>query len=201
MIYLQNLAIPLYIGMAVWKPHLPGIVAIVLTEQFVAGFGIAGARSSSCSAAARPTRLRTSPSSRRWCRWPARSRDSVGPARRAARAPLFFTVAFLASIPSLILVWFVPTTPIEAEPAALAPDRRRERPSAFLFAPGAGAPSTSGWMRRLARSAGDGRGRGRVRLSVHARGAQGARQAAGADGGASRGAGRRAGARRRGRCS
>ena len=39
MAYLQNLAIPLYILMAAAKPALPGIVAIVLAEQFVAGAG------------------------------------------------------------------------------------------------------------------------------------------------------------------
>ena len=43
LIYVQNLGIPLYIGMAVWKPHLPAITAIVLVEQLVGGFGMAGA--------------------------------------------------------------------------------------------------------------------------------------------------------------
>jgi MFS transporter, PAT family, beta-lactamase induction signal transducer AmpG len=42
-----------------------------------------------------------------------------GPLNDRLGHPLFFTVAFLASIPSLILVLFVPKTPIEAEsPAA-----------------------------------------------------------------------------------
>jgi PAT family beta-lactamase induction signal transducer AmpG len=43
MIYLQNLSIPLYIGMAVWKPHFPVIMAIYIAEQIVAGFGMAAA--------------------------------------------------------------------------------------------------------------------------------------------------------------
>src|SRR3569623_1874048 len=32
LVYAQNFAIPLYVALAVWRPHLAGIVAIVLTE-------------------------------------------------------------------------------------------------------------------------------------------------------------------------
>ena len=39
-----------------------------------------------------------------------------GPLNDRLGHPLFFTVAFLASIPSLVLVLLVPKTSIEAEP-------------------------------------------------------------------------------------
>ncbi len=39
MAYLQNLAIPLYFGLAIFRPRFAGIVPVVLVEQFVAGVG------------------------------------------------------------------------------------------------------------------------------------------------------------------
>ena len=76
-------------------------------------------------------------------------------------------------------------------PAEIAMPRR---PS-FVFAHGAGAPSTSAWMRAWRRAAGHAGRRGGVRLSVHARGAEGARPPARADRRTPRGAGQGAGAR------
>jgi hypothetical protein len=40
-----------------------------------------------------------------------------GPINEYVGNPLFFTIAFIASWPSLILVLFVPRTPIEPAPA------------------------------------------------------------------------------------
>ena len=117
LIYVQNLGIPLYIGMAVWKPHLPGITAIVLVEQLVGGFGMAGAtvflmqrcrRAFSASHFAMATSVVSLASTF--------SGYASGPLNERLGHPLFFTVAFLASVPSLVLVLLVPKTAIELDP-------------------------------------------------------------------------------------
>ncbi len=117
LIYVQNLGIPLYIGMAVWKPHLPAITAIVLVEQLVGGLGMAGAtvflmqrcrRAFSSSHFAMATSVVSLASTF--------SGYASGPLNERLGHPLFFTVAFLASIPSLVLVLLVPKTSIELEP-------------------------------------------------------------------------------------
>jgi MFS transporter, PAT family, beta-lactamase induction signal transducer AmpG len=117
LIYVQNLGIPLYIGMAVWKPHLPAITAIVLVEQLVGGFGMAGAtvflmqrcrRAFSASHFAMATSVVSLASTF--------SGYASGPLNERLGHPLFFTVAFLASVPSLVLVLLVPKTPIEVDP-------------------------------------------------------------------------------------
>ena len=119
LIYVQNLGIPLYIGMAVWKPHLAGITAIVLVEQLVGGFGMAGAtvflmqrcrRAFSASHFAMATSVVSLASTF--------SGYASGPLNERLGHPLFFTVAFLASIPSLVLVLLVPKTSIEVDPPA-----------------------------------------------------------------------------------
>jgi PAT family beta-lactamase induction signal transducer AmpG len=116
LIYAQNLGIPLYIGMAVWKPHYHAIIGIVLCEQFVGGLGMAGAnvfimqrcrRAFSASHFAAATSVVSLASTF--------SGYFSGPLNDRLGHPLFFTVAFLASIPSLILVLFVPKTPIEPD--------------------------------------------------------------------------------------
>jgi PAT family beta-lactamase induction signal transducer AmpG len=116
LIYVQNLGIPLYIGMAVWKPHYHAIIGIVLAEQFVGGLGMAGAnvfimqrcrRAFSASHFAAATSVVSLASTF--------SGYFSGPLNDRLGHPLFFTVAFLASIPSLILVLFVPKTPIEPD--------------------------------------------------------------------------------------
>ena len=117
LIYVQNLGIPLYIGMAVWKPHLAGITAIVLVEQLVGGFGMAGAtvflmqrcrRAFSASHFAMATSVVSLASTF--------SGYASGPLNERLGHPLFFTVAFLASVPSLVLVLLVPKTSIELDP-------------------------------------------------------------------------------------
>jgi MFS transporter, PAT family, beta-lactamase induction signal transducer AmpG len=117
LIYVQNLGIPLYIGMAVWKPHLPAITAIVLVEQLVGGFGMAGAtvflmqrcrRAFSASHFAMATSVVSLASTF--------SGYASGPLNERLGHPLFFTVAFLASVPSLVLVLLVPKTPVELDP-------------------------------------------------------------------------------------
>jgi PAT family beta-lactamase induction signal transducer AmpG len=118
MIYLQNLAIPLYIAMAVWKPHLPGITGIVMTEQFVAGFGISASTvfiMQRCRKAYAASHFATATSVVSLAS--TFSGFLSGPLDDRLGHPWFFTVAFFASIPSLILVWFVPTAPIEVETA------------------------------------------------------------------------------------
>jgi PAT family beta-lactamase induction signal transducer AmpG len=120
LIYAQNLGIPLYIGMAVWKPHFHAIIGIVLIEQFVGGLGMAGAnvfimqrcrRAFSASHFAAATSVVSLASTF--------SGYFSGPLNDRLGHPLFFTVAFLASIPSLILVLFVPKTPIEPDSPAV----------------------------------------------------------------------------------
>jgi PAT family beta-lactamase induction signal transducer AmpG len=116
LIYAQNLAIPLYIAMAVFKPHLTAITGIVIVEQFVGGLGMAGAnvfmmqrcrRAFSASHFAFATSVVSIASTF--------SGYLSGPLNDRLGHPLFFTAAFVASIPSLILVLFVPKTPIEAD--------------------------------------------------------------------------------------
>ncbi|HEY4392804.1 MAG TPA: MFS transporter [Polyangia bacterium] len=118
LIYAQNLAIPLYIAMAVFKPHLSTITGIVIVEQFVGGLGMAGAnvfmmqrcrRAFSASHFAMATSVVSLASTF--------SGYLSGPLNDRLGHPLFFTVAFAASIPSLILVLFVPKTPLETDPA------------------------------------------------------------------------------------
>ncbi|HEY5088356.1 MAG TPA: MFS transporter [Polyangia bacterium] len=119
MIYAQNLAIPLYIGMAVWKPSFGSILPIVLVEQLVAGFGMAASnvflmqrcrRAFSASHFAMATSVVSLASTF--------SGYASGPLNTRLGHPLFFTLAFVASLPSLVLVLFVPKTPIETEPVA-----------------------------------------------------------------------------------
>jgi PAT family beta-lactamase induction signal transducer AmpG len=117
LVYAQNFAIPLYILMAVLKPAYGGIAAIVTVEQLVSGLGIAGStvflmqrcrRAFSASHFAMATSLVSLASTF--------SGYASGPLDDRLGHPLFFTVAFLASIPSLVLVWLVPKTPLEADP-------------------------------------------------------------------------------------
>jgi MFS transporter, PAT family, beta-lactamase induction signal transducer AmpG len=117
MIYVQNLAIPLYIGMAVWKPSFGGIFAIVMLEQLAGGFGMAAStvflmqrcrRAFSASHFAMATSVVSLASTF--------SGYASGPLDGRLGHPLFFSLAFAASLPSLILVVFVPKTPIEPEP-------------------------------------------------------------------------------------
>ncbi len=119
MTYLQNLAIPLYIGMAVVRPTFAGVVPIVLVEQFAAGMGAAAhvvflmrrCRSAfSASHYALATAVVSLGSTL--------SGYASGPLNEALGHPLFFTIAFVASWPSLILVLIVPKADLETNTAA-----------------------------------------------------------------------------------
>jgi PAT family beta-lactamase induction signal transducer AmpG len=114
MTYIQSLAIPLYIGMAVLKPGFASVAPIVIAERFAGGLGVAAysvfqmqrcRRAFSASHFALATvvvSLAVTVSG--WISGPLN--DKLG-------HPLFFTVAFIASWPSLVLVLFVPRTPLE----------------------------------------------------------------------------------------
>jgi PAT family beta-lactamase induction signal transducer AmpG len=114
LLYLQNLAIPLYLVMAVWKPSFTGVVAIVLVEQLVSGAGVAGhvvfliqrcRGVFSASHYAFATAVVSLGSTL--------SGYLSGPLNEHFGHPIFFTLAFVASWPALILVWFVPKAPLE----------------------------------------------------------------------------------------
>lgn len=113
--YLQNLAIPLYVGLAVLKPHFLGVVPVVFAEQFAGGMGIAAysvfqmhrcrkAFSASHFALATAT-VSVASTISGWI---------SGPLNERLGNPRFFAVAFAASIPGLILVLFVPKRPIDS---------------------------------------------------------------------------------------
>jgi PAT family beta-lactamase induction signal transducer AmpG len=115
----QNLAIPLYIVLAVVKPRFAGVVPVVLFEQFASGIGGAAhvvflmrrcRAAFSASHYAFATAIVSLGSTL--------SGYASGPLNEALGHPLFFTLAFVASWPSLILVWIVPKT--EVEPSAPA---------------------------------------------------------------------------------
>jgi PAT family beta-lactamase induction signal transducer AmpG len=120
MTYIQNGAISFYIGLAVFKPSLYGIIPVVIVEQFVAGAGAAAMavfqmqrcrRAFSASHFAFATVVVSLASTL--------SGFASGPLNDRFGHPMFFTIAFFCSVPALILVWFVPKTPIEAaEPEA-----------------------------------------------------------------------------------
>jgi MFS transporter, PAT family, beta-lactamase induction signal transducer AmpG len=123
MTYLQNLAIPLYIGMAVFRPHFGSIVPIVLLEQFASGVG------ASAHVVFLMQRCRSAFSASHYAFATAvvalgstLSGFLSGPLNERLGHPLFFTVAFIASVPSLVLVLVVPRIAIEPaiEPAPAA---------------------------------------------------------------------------------
>jgi PAT family beta-lactamase induction signal transducer AmpG len=115
--YLQNLAIPLYIFMAVVKPSFSGVVPIIIAENFAGGMGMAA------NSVFQMQRCRAAYSASHFALATAIVSLAAtvsgwisGPIAQKLGFPLFFTVAFLASVPSLVLVLFVPKTPIEPEP-------------------------------------------------------------------------------------
>jgi PAT family beta-lactamase induction signal transducer AmpG len=109
LLYIQNLAIPLYVLMAIWKPTFAGVCAIYLIEQLVSGLGNAAhvvfliQRSRgvfSASHYAFATAIVSLGSTL--------SGYVSGPLDQHFGHPIFFAIAFIASWPSLALVWFVP---------------------------------------------------------------------------------------------
>jgi PAT family beta-lactamase induction signal transducer AmpG len=114
----QNLAIPLYIGLAVWRPSFGGVVPVVIFEQLAAGVGAAAhvvflmrrcRAAFSASHYAFATAIVSLGS--------ALSGYASGPLNEHLGHVWFFTLAFVASWPSLVLVLFVPKTDLEAIPA------------------------------------------------------------------------------------
>jgi MFS transporter, PAT family, beta-lactamase induction signal transducer AmpG len=118
MTYLQSLAIPLYVVLAVTRPGLPAVSAIVILEQIAAGIGASAnavflmqrtSRSFSASHFAFATAVVSIGSSV--------SGYASGPLDEALGHTLFFTLAFVASWPSLVLVHLVPKDPVAASGA------------------------------------------------------------------------------------
>ncbi|HET6146977.1 MAG TPA: MFS transporter [Polyangia bacterium] len=121
MTYLQNLAIPLYIVLAVFAPPFPVVIAIVIIEQFASGIGNA----SHVVFLMRRSRAIFSASHYAFATAIVSLGSTLsgylsGPLNTRVGHPWFFTCAFLASVPALILVWFVPRQPVEAETPAVA---------------------------------------------------------------------------------
>lgn len=119
MTYLQSLAIPLYVVLAVAQPGLAIVTLIVVLEQLAAGVGAAGSAvflmqrtSSSFSAShfAFATAVVSIGSTL--------SGYLSGPLDQALGHPLFFTLAFVASWPSLVLAHRVPKVAVESRPPA-----------------------------------------------------------------------------------
>ena len=120
MTYIQNFTIPLYIVLAAYAPPFPVVVAIVVTEQFASGIGNAShvvflMRRSRATFSASHYAFATAIVSL----GSTLSGYLSGPLNTKVGHPWFFACAFLASVPSLILVWFVPRQPIEAEVPAV----------------------------------------------------------------------------------
>jgi PAT family beta-lactamase induction signal transducer AmpG len=119
MTYLQSLAIPLYIVLAVAQPGLTLVTLIVVLEQLAAGVGAAG------SAVFLMQRTHSSFSASHFAFATAvvsigstLSGFVSGPLDQALGHPLFFTLAFIASWPSLLLAHLVPKgSVLQAEPA------------------------------------------------------------------------------------
>jgi PAT family beta-lactamase induction signal transducer AmpG len=121
MAFLQNLAIPLYLGLAILKPRFSAVVPVVLVEQFVAGVG------ATAFAVFQMQRCRADFSAAHFAFITAivggvatLSGVLAGPLASRTSWPVFFAICFVASVPSLVMVFFVPKTPIEAAPAAAA---------------------------------------------------------------------------------
>jgi len=119
MAFLQNLAIPLYVGLAIVKPPFWGIFPVVLVEQFVAGVG------QTAFAVFQMQRCRADFSAAHFAFITAivggvatLSGIFAGPLSTWVGWPVFFALCFVASVPSLVMVFFVPKVPIETTLAA-----------------------------------------------------------------------------------
>jgi MFS transporter, PAT family, beta-lactamase induction signal transducer AmpG len=115
MTYVQNLAIPLYVVLTVTPLSLPAVAAIVLAEQLAAGIGASAhavflmqrtSRSFSASHFAFATAVVSVGSTL--------SGFISGPLDEALGHTAFFTLAFVASWPGLVLVHLVPKDPAPA---------------------------------------------------------------------------------------
>jgi MFS transporter, PAT family, beta-lactamase induction signal transducer AmpG len=113
--YVQNLAIPLYVALAVFRPTFAGVLPLVVLEQLAAGLGAAASavflmqrtqREFSASHFAFATAVVSLASTL--------SGFLAGPLDEALGHVAFFTLAFVASWPSLLLVLFVPRRPVRS---------------------------------------------------------------------------------------
>src|SRR6185436_5669555 len=118
MAFLQNMAIPLYFGLAIFKPSFAGIFPVVLVEQFVAGIG------QTAFAVFQMQRCRADFSAAHFAFITAivgtvssLSGMFAGYLSTKVTWPVFFMICFVATLPSLVLVFFVPKAPIEATQA------------------------------------------------------------------------------------
>jgi PAT family beta-lactamase induction signal transducer AmpG len=119
MTYLQNFAIPLYILLPILKPTFWGVLPVTVTEQVASGIGTAAntvfllqrcrAAFSASHFAMATIIVSLAITFSGWI---------SGPINEKVGHPWFFFIAFLASVPSLILVHVVPKTPVERAPAA-----------------------------------------------------------------------------------
>jgi PAT family beta-lactamase induction signal transducer AmpG len=108
--------IPLYILMALVKPGFFGVLTVVTLEQFAAGAG------SSAHSVFLMRRCRQSFSASHYAFATAivalgstLSGVISGHINAAVGHPLYFTISFLASWPSLILVFLVPRTSVDGQ--------------------------------------------------------------------------------------
>jgi MFS transporter, PAT family, beta-lactamase induction signal transducer AmpG len=118
MIYIQNFAIMLYVLMAALKPGIAGVAAIYVAEQIASGIGSSAhtvflmqrsKRAFSASHFAFATAIVALAST---C-------SGAFSGHLAARVGYFryFVIAFVVSVPSLVMVLFVPRDSIETTPA------------------------------------------------------------------------------------
>jgi PAT family beta-lactamase induction signal transducer AmpG len=117
MTYFQNMSILLYVGLAVLKPAFPGVVAVAIAEQFASGVGNA----SHSVFLMRRCRAAFSASHYAFATAVVSLGSTLsgflsGPLNQAVGHRLFFTLAFVASWPSLVLVLLVPKTAVEEDP-------------------------------------------------------------------------------------
>jgi PAT family beta-lactamase induction signal transducer AmpG len=115
MTYIQNLTILLYVLMAAVAPPFPVVLAIVVTEQFASGIGNAA----HVNFLMRRSRSAFSASHFAFATAVVSLGSTVsgflsGPLNTKVGHVWFFTCAFLASVPGLILVLFVPRDDVDA---------------------------------------------------------------------------------------
>jgi MFS transporter, PAT family, beta-lactamase induction signal transducer AmpG len=119
--YLQNFAIPLYILLPVLKPGFWGVMPVIVAEQIASGIGTASntvfllqrcrAAYSASHFALATIIVSLGITFSGWI---------SGPINQKVGHPTFFFIAFLASIPGLILAHFVPKTRLEQTPPVAA---------------------------------------------------------------------------------
>src|SRR5262249_5752667 len=109
MAFLQNLAIPLYLGLAIVKPRFAGVSPVVCVDQVVAGIG------ATAFAVFQMQRCRADFSAAHFAFITSIVGGVsllfgilAGPLADRVSWPVFFMICFVSSVPSLVLVFFVP---------------------------------------------------------------------------------------------